>query len=372
MSPSFPRERNFGLDLARACAIAGVFVAHGFTLDGLPLLDDLRTGVDLFFVLSGFLIGRIYFRSHALGTFALGPFWISRWWRTLPPYFVALGLHATLSHWIPELHVRWYYLLFLQNQVGMHGFPPSWSLCVEEHFYLLLPILGAAALSIFGRRRLVWLLPAAFFAPLAMLYGAQIWPDFPLWRSSVSQGINPGFMSQFRCEGLIGGVWLSLVFVEWPHLWIRLRTYARFLWVLLPILLIVNPIHPLGIELGTLYALAYMACLRMLYDLHWQPQTFIPRTVKRTITGLALAAYSTYLCHYFGFQILRSHVLQGLHRGVEKSFITLTGSFCFCVLFYFAVERPSIRTRDRFIGSRKNRVAVNEAVPETEKLLSLR
>ena len=368
MSSAFPRERNFGLDLARACAIAGVFVAHGFTLNGLPVLDDLRTGVDLFFVLSGFLIGRIYFRSQALGTFAFGPFWISRWWRTLPPYFAALGLHAMLAHWIPELHVRWYYLLFLQNQLGMHGFPPSWSLCVEEHFYLLLPILGALALSLFGRRRLVWLLPIAFFAPLAMLYGSYRWPHFLLWRSSVNQGIDPGFMTQFRCEGLIGGVWLSLVFVEWPQLWIRLRTCARFLWVLLPVLLLVDPIHPLGRPVGTLYALAYMACLRMLYDLQWQPRAFMPSILKRAITGLALAAYSTYLCHYFGFQILRSHVLNGMPRGAEKSFITPAGSFCFCVVFYFAVERPSILTRDRFIASRRQRRCADEAVAEAAKV----
>ena len=368
MSAGVPRERNFGLDLARALAISGVFAAHGFSLQGMPVLDDLRTGVDLFFVLSGFLIGRIYFRSQALGTFALGPFWLSRWWRTLPPYFAALALHASLAHWIHELHVRWYYMFFLQNQAGMGGFPPSWSLCVEEHFYLLLPILGAFVLRVFRRDQMLWLLPAAFFVPLVLLYGAHIAPHFFLWRSSPETGIEPGFMTQFRCEGLIGGVWLSFLFVERPQLWLRVKAYARYLWLLLPALLLVNTVHPLGAPAGTLYAVAYMACLRMLYDMQWQPQKQFSCTLKRAVTGLALAAYSTYLCHYFGFQILRSHVLKAMPRGAEKSFITLAGSFCFCVLFYFAIERPSILTRDRFIAnSRQRQAAQNEPVPGRAK-----
>jgi peptidoglycan/LPS O-acetylase OafA/YrhL len=369
LSAGIPRERNFGLDLARALAISGVFAAHGFTLQGIPVLDDLRTGVDLFFVLSGFLIGRIYFRSQALGTFALGPFWLSRWWRTLPPYFAALALHASLAHWIPELHVRWYYLFFLQNQAGMHGFPPSWSLCVEEHFYLLLPVLGALTLRFFRRDQMVWLLPVTFFVPLALLYGAQFAPHFVLWRSSPATGIEPGFMTQFRCEGLIGGVWLSYLFVERPQLWLRIKAYARCLWLLLPALLLVNTLHPLGAPAGTLYAVAYMACVRMLYDMQWQPQKTVSRILKRTITGLALAAYSTYLCHYFGFEILRSHVLKTMPRGAEKSLITLGVSFCFCVLFYFAIERPSILTRDRFIASRRNRQLQGEPVTDIAKAI---
>jgi peptidoglycan/LPS O-acetylase OafA/YrhL len=364
MTEHLPRSRNFGLDIARAAAITGVFLVHGFTFNGIPLLGDLRTGVDLFFVLSGFLIGRIYFRSHAAGNFALWPFWISRWWRTLPPYFVALGLHALLGHWISELHVPWYYIFFLQNEIGMHGFPTSWSLCVEEHFYLLLPLIAGCVLSVLPRRALTWLLPVLFFVPLLLLYVSTVQPGWLLWHTQVP----PGFMTQYVCEGLIGGVWLAYLYVERPQLWLRLQAYARFLWILIPIMLFLNPIYPIGITGGTLYAIGYVSSVRMRYDLRWEPAKPLSRQVKRAITGLAMAAYSIYLCHYFTFQILRSHVLRGLPRGVEKSSITLIGGFCFCILFYFLVERPSITSRDWYIA-RHRRLIPSTAVPDEEASL---
>src|ERR1700712_2974111 len=87
-------NRNFGLDLARALAITMVFLSHGVSA-----LETLGVGVDLFFLLSGFLIGRIYLRSQAdahdkPGTFTLWGFWSARWFRTLPPYLAALAFYV--------------------------------------------------------------------------------------------------------------------------------------------------------------------------------------------------------------------------------------------------------------------------------------
>ena len=87
-------RRNFGLDVARSLAISMVFVSHGISS-----LDVLGVGVDLFFVLSGFLIGRIYLRAQAdaherPGSYTLWKFWSARWFRTLPPYLAALAFFA--------------------------------------------------------------------------------------------------------------------------------------------------------------------------------------------------------------------------------------------------------------------------------------
>ena len=114
-------QRNFGLDLLRALAISMVFLSHGVTA-----LETLGVGVDLFFVLSGFLIGRIYLRAQAdahepRGSFTLWSFWSARWFRTLPPYFAALALFDFAQHWFHNNPVRHDYLLFLQNYVGMGG-----------------------------------------------------------------------------------------------------------------------------------------------------------------------------------------------------------------------------------------------------------
>ena len=92
-------SRNPWLDLCRALAILLVLLSHGrvFLRDALPWAEVLRfggfMGVELFFVLSGFLIGGILLRvSRQPGTAWLRVFYVRRWLRTLPNYYLFLLL----------------------------------------------------------------------------------------------------------------------------------------------------------------------------------------------------------------------------------------------------------------------------------------
>lgn len=148
-------ERVFGLDLLRAVAILVVVYGHGLhfaapdlplDLLALPILD----GVTLFFVLSGFLIGRILLKTINHEQFNGGmllQFWIRRWFRTLPNYYFVLTLIilATLltgdqTPPMPE-HIAAYFL-FSQNLAWPHPefFGEAWSLAIEEWFYLTIPL----------------------------------------------------------------------------------------------------------------------------------------------------------------------------------------------------------------------------------------
>lgn len=145
-------KRNFGLDLIRALAILLVLVDHAWYFNPNinpslpnPLGATGFLGVELFFVLSGFLIGKI-----ALKTFAHGgtikklfSFYIRRWFRTLPLYYFLLTGFIIVSNkfygtndWHP-LH-----FVFLQNFIPYESdfFSIAWSLSIEEWFYLLLPL----------------------------------------------------------------------------------------------------------------------------------------------------------------------------------------------------------------------------------------
>ena len=144
-------NRNFGLDVLRALAIILVLLSHSrfIWVGSVPEAKYLQLGgfwgVELFFVLSGLLIGKIIVKELIdEQDFSLATFWKRRWYRTIPNYFLFLFLNIlyllTVSYSGPPL---WKYFFFMQNFAWGHPsfFPESWSLAVEEMFYLLFPIL---------------------------------------------------------------------------------------------------------------------------------------------------------------------------------------------------------------------------------------
>lgn len=172
--------RRFGLDLIRALAIVLVMVSHSVHLGPLLHIDPTHRlqiayhggyfGVELFFVLSGYLIGTILLRLYG-GEVPpdrrdLVHFWVRRWCRTLPNYYLFLILNLTLfAAWFGVGDWHWGYFLFLQNFAWppASAMPESWSLAVEEWFYLLAPLaLGSAWLLPRSRRAVLLAVLLAF------------------------------------------------------------------------------------------------------------------------------------------------------------------------------------------------------------------
>src|ERR1700676_4641130 len=145
-------HRIFGLDLLRSLAIILVLITHT-----LPILDRNYAyyklpvytgfiGVELFFILSGFLIGTILLKIHNRdGEFkfrGVKYFWIRRWFRTLPNYYLMYVVYAVLFFWVNHIlvfsHIKYLsYLVFLQNTFSFHPhdfFLVAWSLSIEEWF----------------------------------------------------------------------------------------------------------------------------------------------------------------------------------------------------------------------------------------------
>ncbi len=148
-------HRILGLDILRSAAILLVVYSHiaPFLSYYFPILEGivLPDGVNVFFVLSGYLIGQIILKqlqTKAEFTFSdVFAFLKRRWWRTLPNYYLFLLLNFILIYWeaIPgEFHKHNFtYFIFCQNLIKPFDFMfwESWSLSVEEWFYLVFPIL---------------------------------------------------------------------------------------------------------------------------------------------------------------------------------------------------------------------------------------
>lgn len=144
-------NRNFGLDVLRALAIILVLLSHSrfFLVSSVPQAKYLQLGgfwgVELFFVLSGLLIGRIIVKEVIdCENFSPISFWKRRWYRTIPNYSLFLFLNILYLLMVAYTAVPiWKYFIFIQNFAWEHPlfFPESWSLAVEEMFYLIFPIL---------------------------------------------------------------------------------------------------------------------------------------------------------------------------------------------------------------------------------------
>jgi peptidoglycan/LPS O-acetylase OafA/YrhL len=345
--------RNVVLDVLRAAAISMVVCYHVINLSPhqFPLLMSIGAwgafGVDLFFVLSGWLIGGLYWRECArFGDVDILHFWKRRWLRTLPPYYVAL-----LFSWIPVYLAGrepfdFGYLIFIQNYYrSMPYFVISWSLCIEEHLYLLLPL-------ILVKRIRSHLAGKVFYVFLIVLAPVCRWVV-----SSGPDGINApfGFLqvaTHMRLEALLIGFGLSALSLNHPAAWVWARRAAP--WLLVS-----------GIAATALSALAGHLWL---YRIGWSGVgviwasllvVLVERPIKvpgsRTwIRGIAISSYSIYLTHAMMIHVARAitdllpRSSWFLYYPIALLLIAIAGTAC-----YLGVERTSIVVRDRWAPRRR-------------------
>lgn len=176
----FLETRTFSsLDGLRAISIIAVVWHHAGSTTASPLLLQRGfLGVDLFFLISGFLITTLLLRERRrTGDISLFEFYRRRCLRIVPAYWVMLTAFSAIAFLRPpntELrHELPYAALYLSNLVVMASpIAITWSLSAEEQFYLIVP-----ALQKFASRAFVWMLPLLYVAAILPTFGA--WPSLP-------------------------------------------------------------------------------------------------------------------------------------------------------------------------------------------------
>ena len=231
------------LDVCRALAICLVLLSHGrwFLIPVAPWTQAFKfggfLGVELFFVLSGFLIGSIMISKVESAETTFGwvlNFWTRRWFRTVPNYvlFVVINILLIFSIRPDVMPNLFLYLTFSQNLAWQHPsfFPEAWSLAVEEMFYLITPLVVGGFLLVLKKPRLAILntaLAILFFSVGAR--GYVVLSGDPTFDDGVRK------ISLLRLDALMVGV---LVAWGYAYLWHWKRIFQKFALLLIPFFLV--------------------------------------------------------------------------------------------------------------------------------------
>lgn len=351
------RDRTLGLDVVRGLAILLAMGYHINHVDAGPFANVLLApgvrigwvGVDLFFVLSGFLIGGLILKEANLtGGFDYKRFLlrrILRLWPTLYTFLLAmllLGFPARDFFWQISLHVQGY--------VAIRSATHLWSLAVEEQFYLLLA-LGFPLLSrAFGwRRALPWVLVALIvlcpilraLAPAAGYDHTQIY-----------------ILTHFRIDTLAAGVLLAFVASERAELFERILCRrgalivitvlgAAFLWN-------VRVDSRLGEVAGfSVSWIASAAALLLLCRASFAGILLWPALV---VGFLGQISYPLYLWHVGVMKFGREHLPQIIGEGriLLETILIYAGAVSIAFTVTALVERPIMRFRDKVIPAPRN------------------
>jgi peptidoglycan/LPS O-acetylase OafA/YrhL len=362
-------RRFAGLDHLRALAIIIVFVYH-YNMFGHPagLYDYLGswgwTGVDLFFVLSGYLIGgQLFARIAKDQPVSYGEFYFKRSLRILPAYFVVLALYLMIPGFTErsQLPPLWRMITFTQNfglDLAKEGaFSHAWSLCIEEQFYLILPLL---IIALGTRKKAVWLLPVLFLLGFAIrsVMWYDVLPKQPSFGKAYYEFIY--YPTWSRLDGLLAGVALAAFYYFQPAAWQRLTRHGnRILLIALALVagawFIAHDDNQYTMQ-GAIFgypaiAIAYGALTLAALS----PTSFLYRYSSKLTRFIATLSYSIYLTHKQLIH-LTHEALHHYNIGDDtytsfwiSTAVALAGGW----ILHLLVEKPFLRIRDNWLARKK-------------------
>jgi peptidoglycan/LPS O-acetylase OafA/YrhL len=335
------------LDVLRGLAVLLVLVHHSPGGEG-AVLRGGWTGVDLFFVLSGFLVSGLLFKEHLRsGRIRPARFYVRRGLKIYPNFYAMLAVTSAglaLARVAVEPRNVVHEVVFLQNYlpVAWWGREHAWSLAIEEHFYFLLP----PALILLLRSERFLRAPVRWAAALVTALGAAALAVRWAMVRSGADASDVLFLTHTRLDSLAFGVLLSVVWHFDPG---RVPTIRRLRWILLPVgLLLPAPSfllsneHPFVLTLGlTLNYVGYGMVLAAALTL----ARLLPGPVEAALAYVGFYSYSVYLWHLPLLAVVR-HLPGALPLAVVAFY---AGSIVVGVAMARLVEIPALRLRERWV-----------------------
>jgi len=373
-----PLNRLNGLDHLRAFAVTYVVVYHYGAIFPHPAWVEKVSGfgwsgVDLFFVLSGYLVGGQLLKSMAeQRPVLINEFYVKRFFRIIPAYLLVLALYFAL----PALRETegsqplWKFVTFTENlgfdaQRG-RAFSHVWSLCVEEHFYLVFPLI-VSGLSVWkiGRRAL-WIASAVLLAGVAL--------RLVLWRLLVDSDEAYGPWNRYiyyptysRLDGLLAGVCVATIQYFTPETWDRLTSRPRRL-LSTGSLLLLAAVWICEDRDGLVASAISFPMVALAYGLILiaavSPRSALHSVYLRITAFVAALSYSLYLVHKIVIHITQVY-LSSIHLDIYSTPVflaCLVTSLAAAWTLHVCVERPFMRLRSVILSRRRTNLGRIETV----------
>jgi len=365
-----PDHKFIGLDHLRALAISLVFIYHYTIFQHPDWMNNYFVhfgwcGVDLFFVLSGFLISNQLFEEYQKhNKIGFGPFFLKRAFRILPPYLFVLLIYI----FVPAFHERerlaplWKMFTFTQNydqDIRVFGtFSHAWSLCVEEQFYLLLPILLALIFSSGLKRKAGWLIPGIFVLTLILrwitwniyLKPSQELDDFGMnWYKLIY------YPTYTRLDGLITGVGIAAVY-RFREYWLTpLKKYANGILIAAGIIFILSLYICMDQQsfAATIFGFSLIALAFGGFVLSAiLPNSFLFRAKSAVTRSLATLSYSLYLSHKGIIHLTQKWLTSAGLRGNSNWILLACIITCIggALIMRFLIEKPFFTLRNKILA----------------------
>jgi peptidoglycan/LPS O-acetylase OafA/YrhL len=370
-------HKLLGLDHLRAFAITYVFLFHA-RIFGHPQWAETVgafgwTGVDLFFVLSGFLIaGQLFSKIAKSKPILLREFFLKRVFRIIPAFLTVVMLY----YFFPVLREGdkiaplWRYLTFTLNiwldRDVCNTFTHSWSLCVEEQFYLILPAIIVLCTYFKMGKKAAYIIIALFLAGFIIRiwsYDTLALPFLNTPRGNNIWAMYIYYPTYTRLDGLLVGVSIAGIFTFYPHIKTRLDEYGNAL-LLAGIALLIGCSF-LSADQSTfsatvfgypLIALGYGAVVAGAVC----PSCILYKFKSKLTANLATLSYSIYLIHKLMITIAQKVFVQfGVDKNSNLMFVIgIISSITGALLLRYLVEKPFLRIRDRILKQWREKRAV--------------
>ena len=363
----------YGLDHLRALAILLVLLSHYALLSHHKpgWLEDVAsfgwTGVDLFFCLSGFLIASQLFAQIQLRRrISFTTFFLKRFFRIIPAYLVVVAIYFTVPFFREKkgLAELWRFLTFTQN-FGLDlsktkAFTHSWSLCVEEHFYLALPVILILLQKLKAVKSAWWLLLFLFLLGFATrLYGYEHFyapvsekpGSWPVWYQYIY------YPTYNRLDGLVTGVSIAAIYQFLPQWWNRLSKYSNVFFI--TGLLLLTGAWFLCEDQMTFEASVFgfplvsfgYGCLVVAAV---SPANFLYKWNSAATTFIATLSYSIYLTHKGIIHMTEEWLGKNELNPNLMMLITFITCICGALLLHWIIEKPFMKLRSRLVIEKKS------------------